>query len=95
LCREVFEAPRLNLTTLYSSHIFLTRGLKQFSCAFLCIPVQNHHHRNRIKSERERRHYDSRREHPGVKLPRYRELASNAHSIFWFGTPVLRIIVPR
>jgi hypothetical protein len=41
LCREVFEAPRLNLAALYASRFVLARGLPQFSCAFLCIPVQN------------------------------------------------------
>jgi hypothetical protein len=41
LCREVFEAPRLNLATLYSSLLGLARGFDMTSCAYLCIAVQN------------------------------------------------------
>ena len=40
LCREVFEAPRLNLTSRYPAGLTLARGVSVISCANLCMPVQ-------------------------------------------------------
>jgi len=41
LCRQVFEASRLNLAGEYSSAMGLARGLRAKICANLCMIVQN------------------------------------------------------
>jgi len=52
LRREVFEAPRLNLSSGYSSRWDMERGLVAISCAFLCMAVQKIGHRGRKKEAR-------------------------------------------